>query len=294
MSYLKKHSKICIGSANFDARYGINKKKSPTNSTLKKIFFYAKSKKINFIDTAINYEGSENKIGRLGHKNINIITKIPKIPDNLNNIEKWVIDNTFLSCKRLNVKKLYGLLIHDTKDLKDKKKSKAIFKAFDYLLKHKVVKKIGLSIYNPQELDLYLKKYNFKIIQAPINVLDRRMISSGWTKKLKKEKIEIFARSIFLKGLLLKDSIEIPKIFSKWKNNFKLFEEWVEKNNLTKIEACIRFVNDLKEVDKIIIGINNEIQLKNNFIHLQKKKLNVPKNISVNSGNILNPKKWKI
>ena len=43
--------------------------------------------------------------------------------------------------------------------------------------------------------------YDFDVIQCPYNILDRRIISSGWYDKLKKG-IEIHVRSIFLQGLL--------------------------------------------------------------------------------------------
>ena len=137
MNNLKKDSKICIGTANFGLNYGLKNKKPLSNNIIKKVFYFAKQKNINFIDTAISYKKSENKIGYLKQENLNVITKISKIPNSVKDIEKWIINNTILSCKRLNISKLYGLLIHNTKDLNNKKKSKEIYKAFNYLIKKK-------------------------------------------------------------------------------------------------------------------------------------------------------------
>ena len=294
MNSLNKSNKICIGSANFGLRYGLKNKKTLSDEVIKKIFRFANKNNINFIDTAISYKKSEVRIGYSNQKNLNIITKISKIPNNVTNIKKWIIDNTILSCRRLNVTRLYGLLIHNTKDLKNKKKSKEIYKAFDYLIRKKVVKKIGLSIYEPRELDLYFKDYDFKIVQTPINIFDRRIFTSGWLKKLKKKNIEIHARSIFLKGLLLKNSNKIDGTFLKWKKKFIFFEKWTEKNNLSKLEACIRYLKNFKEIDKVIFGVNDEKELGENLCFLEKKKLNIPDYLSIKSGNILNPKKWNI
>ena len=187
MNSLNRSNKICIGSANFGLRYGLKNKKTLSDKVIKKIFSFANKNNINFIDTAISYKKSEVKIGYSNQKNLNIITKISKIPNNVKNVKKWIIDNTILSCKRLNVTRLYGLLIHNTNDLKNKNKSKEIYKAFDYLITENIVKKIGLSIYEPKELDLYFKDYDFKIVQTPINIFDRRIFTSGWLKKLKKK-----------------------------------------------------------------------------------------------------------
>ena len=294
MNSLNKSNKICIGSANFGLRYGLKNKKTLSDEVIKKIFRFANKNNINFIDTAISYKKSEVRIGYSNQKNLNIITKISKIPNNVTNIKKWIIDNTILSCRRLNVTRLYGLLIHNTKDLKNKKKSKEIYKAFDYLIRKKVVKKIGLSIYEPRELDLYFKDYDFKIVQTPINIFNRRIFTSGWLKKLKKKNIEIHARSIFLKGLLLKNSNKINDTFLKWEKKFIFFEKWTKKNNLSKLEACIRYLKNFKEIDKVIFGINDEKELRENLCFLEKKKLNIPNYLSIKSGNILNPKKWNI
>ena len=72
--------------------------------------------------------------------------------------------NAKMSCKNLKVKSLYGLLIHDTSELNDKK-SEQIFKAFKYLIKNKIIKKVGLSIIK-EELDLYINQFNFKMFNT--------------------------------------------------------------------------------------------------------------------------------
>ena len=113
-------------------------------------------------------------------------------------------------------------------------------------------------------------------------------------KKLLKKNVEIFARSVFLKGLLLRDSNEVPKYFLKWNKKFIKFEEWLIKEKISKVEACIRFVNSIKGVKKIILGVNNLEHFRENLIFFKKNKLIIPKNLSINSGIILNPRKWKI
>jgi len=283
-----------LGSANFGSNYGINKKKALNNKDLKKLINYAGKNNISFIDTATSYKNSEKKIGIFNKYNFKVITKLPLIPKKIVNVENWIINKVQESCYRLKTKSLYGLLIHDTEEFKNKKRSKKIYQAFDYLLKKKIVKKIGLSIYDPIELDLFFKEYNYQIIQIPINIFDRRLISSGWGKKLFKKDIEIFARSIFLKGLLLRDADKIPKEFSRWNKKFINFEKLVKKKKISKAEACIRFVKSFKEVKKIIFGFNNIEQLKENIIFSNKNKILFPTNLNINSGKILDPRKWKV
>lgn len=290
----KKINSICLGAANFGSKYGINGKRGIKNNQLGKILNYASKNNIHFVDTAINYNDSEKKIGLVKRYNLKIITKLPKIPKKIINVDKWIVNKISGSCKRLKTKNLYGVLIHDTAELKNRKKLEKIHKAFDFLLKKKIVKKVGLSIYDPNELNLFFEKYNYKIIQAPINIFDRRLILSGWGKKLIKKKVEIFARSVFLKGLLLRDLDKIPKDFKKWKKNFSNFEQWTRKEKISKAEACIRYVKSLKEVKKIILGVSSPKQLRENISFIKKKGLIAPKNLNIPSGKIIDPRKWKI
>ena len=286
-------NKICIGSANFGMEYGLNKKSPLLKKDIKEIFEFLKKENTIYIDTAANYKNSEIIIGKYSTKKFKIITKIKKIPKGVNDLEKWLKNEIYTSCKKLRVNKIYGLLVHDTQDLKNKKKAKKIYKTFDILKKSKIIEKIGLSIYNPNELDLYLKNYNFEIVQAPLNIFDRRIINSGWLKKINEKGIEFFARSIFLQGLLIKDINKIDKFFSPYKKKFEKFENWTQKLNISKVEACIRFVNSYREVDKVIVGINNKMHFFENYKFLKKDKLIVPNSLEIKSGKILNPKLWK-
>lgn len=285
-------SKLCIGTANFGLKYGINKNKPLKLKDVKKILQFAKRNKINFLDTAISYKSSEKKIGQSKVKNFKTISKINKFPKKNTKIENWILNKVKSSCKKLNVKKLYGLLIHDTEELSNVKRSKKIFNAFDYLKKKNIVKHIGLSIYNPRELDNHLDKYEFKIVQLPINIFDNRFFKSKWLKKLKKKKIKIFARSIFLKGLLLKKPKEINKKFIKCKKNILDFERFVSRKNISKEEACIRHILNFKEIDKIVIGIKSKQQLIKNISYSKKKKLTIPRKLTVNDVSILDPRNW--
>ena len=285
--------KICIGSANFGMKYGLNNKIPLSNKEIIEIFKFLKKEKKIYIDTAANYKNSESIIGKNFSRKFKIITKIKKIPKEIKDVDLWLKNEIKVSCKKLKVKKIYGLLIHDTKDLKNKTIAKKIYRTFDNLKKSKIVDKVGLSIYDPNELDLHLKDYNFEIIQAPLNVFDRRIVNSGWLDKINKMGIEFFARSIFLQGLLIKDINKLDKFFLPYLKKFKKFELWTKKLNISKIEACIRFVNSFKEVDKVIIGVNSKAQFLENYKLIKKPKIDVPTSIQIHSGKILDPRLWK-
>ena len=81
--------KIIIGSANVNVSYGLKKNKISGNK-FKKLLNFAKTKKLRIIDTSPSYGDAEKVIGSI-NKNLQIITKIPKISFSIKNknIEKW-------------------------------------------------------------------------------------------------------------------------------------------------------------------------------------------------------------
>ncbi len=86
-----------------------------------------------------------------------------------------------------------------------------------------LVKKIGISIYDPSECEQVMNLARIDIVQAPLNIVDRRLVVSGWLSRLHSEEIEIHTRSVFLQGLLLMPRNKIPKIFDRW---FRAWDQW--------------------------------------------------------------------
>jgi aryl-alcohol dehydrogenase-like predicted oxidoreductase len=284
--------KIALGTAQFGSNYGIANKSGKINyKEAKKILNLAKKNKINTIDTAINYLNSEKILGRIGVSKFNIITKLPAIPKKNTNIEKWIRNELHKSLKRLKIKRIYGLLLHNPEDILRKDSNKIL----DILIKIKkenLIKKIGISIYDFDNLDDIKKIANIDIVQCPLNILDRRLIKYGLLNKLYKKKIEIHVRSIFLQGLLLLSIKNIPKKFIKWNYIFQKLNDWEIKNKINRYELCINYIKKFNKISKVIVGIDNFIQAKKLFKYIKKKpRFNFP-NIQSSDNNLINPSKW--
>ena len=155
-------------------------------------------------------------MGNFNLDKFKIITKIKNIKLN-KNIYNFIQNDILKSIYDLRIKNFYGLLIHNPNDLR-KKRGKEIYNCLLNLKRKGLIKKIGYSINSPNDLNYLYKKFKPDLIQTPLNVFDQRIIHSGWIKKLKKDKVEIHARSIFLQGLLLRRRGNLPKQFYKFKN----------------------------------------------------------------------------
>jgi aryl-alcohol dehydrogenase-like predicted oxidoreductase len=132
--------KLVIGSAQLGMRYGLFNNKKISFKEFKKIEKLVLKSKINFIDTATSYGDSEKIIGNSKLKNLHIITKI-KIPNKKNiNIKNWLLKEISKSLSKLKIKKIYGVLIHNYKDLLGKHGKNYLF-SLQELKKKKLLKK---------------------------------------------------------------------------------------------------------------------------------------------------------
>ena len=263
-------SKVIIGGAQLNSSYGITNfdNKKQTKKDLNKILLLLKKENIFHLDGAENYRYFEKSLIRL-NSNFKIDTKI-KISEVLP-----------LKALRNKLKKKYNkkgmmidtLYIHDgdnvLKDLSYKK-----WKILNQLKKLKIISKIGISIYEYNNLEKILKKFEFNVVQLPYNLVDRRL--EKFQNFFKKKKILIYVRSIFLQGALLRKIID--------KNELKSIYDKVRKigisQNVSNLSLCLNFVfyNDL--IDKFIIGVRNPRELKqitNCNINLKQTKMNFSK-----------------
>ena len=294
MNQKNLEKKIILGTAQFANKYGITNKFGTTNNQeIKKILRICKINKVKLIDTAINYKNVEKKLGKYDLNNFQLITKIPSIPINRKNIQNWILSIIKKSLKRLNKKSLYAVLVHNSSDLTGFKKEE-LYAALQNLKKKKLVKKVGVSIYDFNEMKSIIKQYKIDIVQVPLNILDRRVLNKEILNFLKKKKIEIHARSIFLQGLLLANKkIQYVK-FKKWKNIWLNIDSYCKKNKIDVISLALNFVLSQKDIKKIVLGFENSMQLKqvlSNIKFFKKKKFF--DDISTKDELLINPNNWK-
>lgn len=274
-------NKLIIGTANFNNAYGIkNQFKRLSNNQKKLIINYLKSKKKLVFDTAQAYE-NEKYFGKINFQK-KIYTKVKFKRSTTLSISKSFTD--------LKTKKIHGIMFHNVKDLKGKKG----VERFNFLKKlkdSKMIKQIGISIYKPEEIKYFYKKFKIDFIQIPLNVFDQRLIYSAWFKRLKKKKIEIHARSIFLQGLLLLKKKDLPKKFLMFKKIFDKWYKWNKEHNLNQLQSCLEFIHKQK-VNKIVIGIDNLEQLKKIINYkATKKKYNFSK-LKTRELDLISPYLW--
>ena len=284
-------NKIVIGTANFDKIYGIQKRKLPKKIINSKILKILLKSKIKFLDTAFDYDNKLFKGSNL--KRFKIINKV-KLPKK--NIDFYIknFENIFISkLKALGIDHFDYLLIHKSNDLKGKNGQIFLNKILN-LKRNKYIKKVGVSIYEPKELLMIYKNFIPDLVQAPLNIFDQRIINSNFYDLIKKNDTKLQIRSIFLQGILLKDINELKKmkVNKKLITKISTFEQLCKKNNISRLEACVSFVKNIKDIKFITIGFNSDIELKQILKSFKSKKKVYLKKSSIVEKKLIDPRKW--
>lgn len=254
--------KLALGTAQFGLPYGINNRAGQVSvAEGRAILEHARVRGVDTLDTAIAYGTSEARLGEMGVRPWRIVTKMPSVAAADTDIGTKVDTLVRGSLERLGVTQLAGLLLHRSSDLLGPDGA-ALFRALVHLREQGVVQKIGVSIYDPAELDALCSTYQFDLVQAPFNLLDRRLVASGWLDRLADSGTEVHVRSVFLQGLLLMEPSKRPVYFAPWARLWSALESWLDREGLPALHACLMDVWSFPTVSRVIVGVDSLDQLK--------------------------------
>jgi aryl-alcohol dehydrogenase-like predicted oxidoreductase len=284
--------RLALGTAQFGLNYGIaNRTGKVSLNEVSKILTLASHNEINTIDTAIGYGESESCLGESGLVGFNVVTKLMAIPLGSTDVSKWVKQEMFDSLNRLNKESIYALLLHRAEDLLGPHQQ-ALWKAMTDLKQSGLIKKIGVSVYDPTILKPILEKYPIDLVQAPFNLIDKRLLQTGWLHRLKDNGIEVHVRSAFLQGLLLMCRSSIPHIFNQWNDIWDRWHSFLLTEKKSAHVVCLQYVLSYQEVDKVVVGVDSSEQLSQLLVSATGIPVKDYPCLSSEDLTLIDPSKW--
>jgi aryl-alcohol dehydrogenase-like predicted oxidoreductase len=283
--------KLALGTVQFGLLYGVANLHGRVSAiTAGEIVSNAKSYGMDTIDTAMAYGESETVLGKVGVNQWKIITKLPQVPEGIE-INKWVDEQIGNSLKKLGVSQLDGVLLHRPDQLSNCM-GPALYRALNSQKIQGLTKKIGVSIYGIDELDPIFDQYELDLVQAPLSIVDRSLVNSGWSRRLHKAGVEVHTRSAFLQGLLLMRAEQRPKKFNRWANIWNVWDRWLERESLTPLQACLGYVNSFSEIDRIVVGVDSVSQLHQIVKATECSLKSLPEFEPIRDLRLVNPASW--
>lgn len=290
-------SKLALGTAQFGMKYGVaNVGDRVSRQELYTIILAAREYGIDTLDTAIAYGDAEVHLGAVGTGDFRIITKLPPLPAGVLDIRSWIIRSIHASLGRLNRSSVDAVLLHRSHEIIGQQAG-AYRAGLADLKTLGLCRAVGVSIYAPAELEAIWSDcsgWKPEIVQAPYNVLDRRLGTSGWLDRLAYTGVRVHIRSVFLQGLLLLPPDKRPAYFAPFAGLLDEWYDWCIAQDTSPLAAALGFVCNDARVERAVIGIDNAAQLHEIMTSLSGHQANMSPRFSSENLALVDPSQWKI
>ncbi|MDO8651859.1 MAG: aldo/keto reductase [Undibacterium sp.] len=297
---LLKQQKLGLGTVQFGLNYGAtNESGQLTLQDAIAIIQYAGQNNISVIDTASAYGTSEQVLGTCFKSApadcFSVFTKtIPLRTEKVDASGLLSIVTGFeSSLKNLELESIECLLVHHAEDLLVPGGDQ-LYKQLEKWREQGRIKKIGVSVYDKEQIDLLLSRYDFQVMQLPINIFDQRLIHNGSLAKLAKKNIEIHARSLLLQGILLLDPQKLPAHLHSLKPKLTELHMLAKNTGITPLCAALSFVKQISEIAVALVGVLSVNDLKECLnAYNNNYKIDIS-SFSISDIDLIDPRRWPL
>jgi aryl-alcohol dehydrogenase-like predicted oxidoreductase len=279
--------KIAIGTANLGMAYGITNKYAVREDEAIEILRFANSQGIRDFDTAPDYGIAEVLVSKA---NLSHDTRIQvKIPSSVGTELSDIRRSIARSLQTLNVERAHTILFHNPTLYKSDKFSYIV----EQLLADRVASHIGISCYSSEEvIEAKSTCSALSAFQVPENILDRRLVNNRQILELAESGCLIQVRSIFLQGLLLLQSADLPSSLSLCRKYIDSLQQLARDNNVSVLELCVYYALQIKWADSIVFGVNSKDQVREIIDATQKISLIDWQRIDPIPEPLIDPRNW--
>ena len=260
-------TRLCLGTVQFGMDYGVQGGTRPALEDAVRMLDYATQNGVDALDTAAAYGTAEEVVGAfLARKTVPrekllVISKFgTKIFEGATPADYAVRlrDAARISLDRLNTDYLDAYICH----VPDAVDDAAIVSAMALLKESGMVRHVGFSVYDPEQVRTCLKADCVDFIQSPYSFLDRRMATSGALTEAKARGVDLHTRSAFVQGLMLMDPAAIPEHLAAARPIIRDLEAACADAGLTRRALALAYVKANPDISHLVFGVDNLDQLK--------------------------------
>ena len=264
----------------------------PSLNDVGEILEFAIDNNVRHLDTAASYGDSEEILGKIGVSNFVVTTKLPHIGNSPIVAKNWVELQIEGSLKRLRLDSISTILFHNCDDLLGGN-GDLLWSELSAIKAVGTISKIGVSVYDEDELAKVLERYKIDVVQVPCNILDSRFRRSDLLDTLINRNIQIQVRSIFLQGVLIAEPLTRPQYFHQFNEYLEPWDTWIAQNKIDARSACFTSVDQFGCADFALIGVGSKSQL-SELLVARQTTVNLDKDFSCPELRLIDPRLWKL
>lgn len=283
--------RLALGTVQFGEDYGVaNRGGRVPPSEVHRIVDIARAAGLDTLDTAVAYGDAEVRLGGIGVGDWRVVSKLPGVPEAVDDVAAWVGSQVEGSLERLGIGRLHGFLLHRPFELLASRGSE-LRAALLEVRGRGLADRIGLSVAGPDDLDA-LWDDRFDLVQIPYNVVDRRLVTSGWLERLVDDGVEVHARSAFLQGLLLMD--EWPAYFGPWADRHEAWTAFCSEQGLSRLQVSLGFARAQPGIDRVVVGVDGADQLDEILAVADDPVPEPPTWLECTDPKLIDPSRWEV
>ncbi len=259
--------KLCIGTVQFGMDYGVQGGTRPPVQDAVAMLDFAVRNGVDAIDTASAYGTAEEVVGEflakktISRDTVQVISKFGTgIFDGVDasSYAKVLRAAAETSLKRLRTDYLDAYICHVPTAVGNL----AIIDAMAALKASGLVRHVGFSVYDPDQVQACLTADVVDFIQSPFSFLDRRMETSGALAAASAKGVDLHTRSAFVQGLMLMDVAKIPDSLAATRPVISDLEAACAEAGLSRRTLALAFVKANPNISHLVFGVDNMAQLK--------------------------------
>lgn len=250
---------LLLGTAQLGMRYGIVRKQTPAESdeNVRDILCAAWNENIAGVDTAMAYGAAPKRIGSFLESRRDVMnswiicTKLPgqKQADFESLRKAWDGHIQELRCPSV-----FALLLHSAKNVS----LEGMHSFCAALRESHVIKHFGVSAYSTSDvLESFHNGFD-DVLEVPVNAFS----FPQWEKiSGLLQRPFVIARSLFLQGVLLQDSSDLPTQVRHLAGYVKKFQALCDSEGLSRVEGAFAVVASLPWISAMTVGVDSVEQL---------------------------------
>lgn len=250
-------ARLSLGSAQWGAEYGIaNRTGRPSRAQTMMMLTAAREAGAIWLDTAPAYGAAEDEIGALNAvaDGYRISTKTPVDAITPQSIAAGLA----ASLAKLKAPHADAYLFHRTDALLGPDGA-ALWNAAIATRETGLTKAIGVSVYDPEELEAVRARYDIDVVQLPYSLYDQRFADSF--DDLASSGVAIHTRGALLQGVIAMAPDDLPPPVRGLRANQTGLHRELAELGMTPAAAALRFCLDDVRISLVVVGCETPEQL---------------------------------
>ena len=249
---------LSLGTVQLGLAYGLNKAAGkPDRQTAFDVLNQALSGGVNSLDTAAAYGDAEEVIGDWlktvpASRQPYVATKVNALDHTSLTALRASLRAQVEQCKkRLGIETIPVLMIHHCEEyLDDPENMRTVFQE---LKASGDIRFSGISAYAFHDYGR-IAGSGFDAVQIPVNLFDWRQIDNGGIRKLQDAGMIVFARSVFLQGLVFRKPDQLDERMAFCAPTLRKLDALCQRWNMSPGEVAFSFARSIPGMTSLVIG----------------------------------------